>query len=216
MVPPNAGWVTTRSLHVLWHYSESGSELGSWFRGLKKAEARMKRWLLSPIVLLSIVGAGAASIEPAGANATATNICPSLGSTTAPPKGVQLSIDLKTTSVESGSNFKGYLRATNNGSKAFTVPDVGQPALMYVVRYGTKQAVGMFNGGIAGVAAGGNLASGRTFRVRAFGGTTRCDGSFSPLPSGRYQVLALFSNGTAGSLPRYLTHPVSLTVTERS
>ena len=50
---------------------------------------------------------------------------PSLGSTTAPPKGVQLSIDLKTTSVESGSNFKGYLRATNRGSKAFMVQTSG-------------------------------------------------------------------------------------------
>ena len=174
----------------------------------------MKRWLLSSIILLSI-GAGAASIEPAGANVTATNICPSLGSTTAPPKGVRLSIDLKTTSVESGSNFKGYLRATNRGSTAFMVPDVGKPALMYVVRYGKKQAVGMFNGGIAGVAAGGDLASGRTFRVRALGGTTRCDGSFSPLPPGRYQVLALISDVATGSAPRYLTRPVPLTVTER-
>jgi hypothetical protein len=91
--------------------------------------------------------------------------------------------------------------------------DTGQPMQAVVVRPGTTHVVGVYSGGIAGTGYGPRLAPGRSSSVDVIGGTARCDGGYgSALPPGRYQVVALVMD-ERGTAPRYLTPPVSLTIT---
>jgi hypothetical protein len=132
----------------------------------------------------------------------------------APPRGLDLSLHLDSTRVPSGSNFEGHLTISDQGGPRTFFMDTGQPLVVDVVRWGTKQVVGSYTGAIAGTGYGLRIVPGQSYQVDTVGGTSRCDGSNSSLPAGRYQVIAQVMD-ERGVPPRYLTPPVPLTVTRR-
>ena len=139
------------------------------------------------------------------------NCWPFLPSTSAPP-GLDLSLHLDTGSVQRGGNFGGHLTISDHdGPRTFSM-DTGQPLVVDVVRWGTKQVVGTYTGGLAGTGYARRIVPGQSYQVDVLGGTSRCDGSDSSLPAGRYQVIAQVMD-ERGVTPRYLTPPVPLTVT---
>jgi hypothetical protein len=127
------------------------------------------------------------------------------------PRGLQLSLHLNSATVRAGSDFGGNLTVGNQRPGSF-VMDTGQPLVVEVVRPGTTQVVGTYSGSIAGTGYAPRISTGESYRVNIVGGTSRCDGSASVLPAGKYQVIAQVMDET-GVPPRYLTPPVPITVT---
>jgi hypothetical protein len=127
------------------------------------------------------------------------------------PRGLQLSLHLDSAMVRAGGDFEGYLTISKHGPGNF-VMDTGQPLVVQVVRPGTMQVLGTYTGGIAGTGYAQRISAGQSYRVNIVGGTSRCDGSGSFLPAGKYQVIAQVMDET-GVPPRYLTPPVPITVT---
>jgi hypothetical protein len=139
--------------------------------------------------------------------------CGSLPPGTAPPRGVSLSLHLKTGTVRSGDMVTGSVDIANRGTAPFFM-DTGQPLQAVIVRPGTQRIVGTYTGGIAGTGYGRRLAKGQHENVPTFVGTARCDGGLgSALPPGKYQAVVLVMD-ESGKGPRYLTPPMPLTVTQ--
>lgn len=132
---------------------------------------------------------------------------------TRPPHGLHLSVHLDATKISSGSNFAGHLTITNRSAAPFRM-DTGQPLLVETVRRGSKQIVAGYTDAVAGTGYSSAIADGQSYQVDILGGTSRCDGSGTSLRPGKYQVIAQVMDET-GAPPRYLTSPVSLTVTKR-
>jgi hypothetical protein len=132
---------------------------------------------------------------------------------TQPPRGLNLSLHLDSLKVQSGGHFGGHLTITNRSATPFLM-DTGQPLLVEVVRSGTRQIVAGYTGGVAGTGYSTRIAHGQSYQVDILGGTSRCDGSAASLRPGKYQVIAEVMDET-GVPPRYLTSPVSITVTRR-
>lgn len=142
--------------------------------------------------------------------------CGPLPSWTTPPQGLSLSLHLKTDTVRSGDVVYGAVfgtvAMTNHGSAPFFM-DTGQPLQAVIVRTGTHNVVGVFSGGTAGTGYFVSLSTGQSKSVQALVGTARCDGGVgSAVPPGKYQAVVLVMD-ESGKAPRYLTPPVSLTVT---
>ncbi len=86
--------------------------------------------------------------------------CGSLPSWTAPPRGLSLSLHLKTDTVRSGDVVTGNVEITNRGTAPFFM-DTGQPLQAVIVRRGTHRIVGAYTGGIAGTGYGMRLTKGQ-------------------------------------------------------
>ena len=130
------------------------------------------------------------------------------------PKGLTLSLHLRSKTVRSGDPLGGTLVVGYSGASSFEM-DTGQPIEAVVVRPGTHQVVGVYGGGIAGTGYAVRLDPGQRSQVTVIGGTARCDGAIgSALPAGQYQMLAVVMDET-GKPPRYLAPPVTFTVTPR-
>ena len=137
--------------------------------------------------------------------------CGPLPSWTAPPRGLSLSLHLKTDTVRSGEVVTGNVEITNRGTAPFFM-DTGQPLQAVIVRRGTHRIVGAYTGSIAGTGYGMRLTTGQHENVPTYVGTARCDGGLgTALPPGRYQAVVLVMDET-GKGPRYLTPPTPLTV----
>jgi hypothetical protein len=138
--------------------------------------------------------------------------CGSLPSWTSPPRGLSLSLRLKTDTVRSGDVVTGNVEIVNRGTAPFFM-DTGQPLQAVIVRPGSHKIIGAYTGSIAGTGYGMRLTKGQHEKVPTYVGTARCDGGFgSALPPGKYQAVVLVMDET-GKGPRYLTPPTALTVT---
>jgi hypothetical protein len=138
--------------------------------------------------------------------------CGSLPSWTAPPRGLSLSLHLKTDTVRSGDVVTGNVEIANRGTAPFFM-DTGQPLQAVIIRPGSHKIVGAYTGNIAGTGYGMRLTRGQHENVPTYVGTARCDGGLgSALPPGKYQAVVLVMDET-GKGPRYLTPPAALTVT---
>jgi hypothetical protein len=142
--------------------------------------------------------------------------CGPLPSWTRPPKGLSFSLHLGSRRVRVGGTLTGTLIAHNHGDEPFTM-DTGSMLQGVLVKSGTHDVVGVYSGAIAGTGYELSAGSGQTSSSRmapsVIIGTARCDGRIgSALPPGRYQALVLVMDETLVA-PRYLTPPVSLTVT---
>jgi hypothetical protein len=92
--------------------------------------------------------------------------------------------------VQSGLDFRGSVRVTNDGSKPFDF-ESGWPVSATVFRRGTDEVVGGYSGGIGGVGFGDVLQPGESVELDALGGTASCDPALGyALPPGTYDVRA--------------------------
>ena len=130
------------------------------------------------------------------------------------PVGLEVSLDLASTSIPSDSpDFTGMIVVNEDGPGTFSM-DIGQPLLAVIVLSGTRQVVGLETGGIGGTGRLLNLAPGMSVTVSVVGGTARCDGGIgSALPPGRYDVIVRVAPETEPQTPSYLTAPIPIQVT---
>ena len=129
------------------------------------------------------------------------------------PMGLRVTLDLSSQYVRSGSSFDAKVVVTNDESINFSM-DTGQPLQAVIVRPGTRQVVGIYNGGIGGTGFGRRLSPGQSEAIPVIGGTARCDGGIgSALPPGRYQVIVRVAPETQPQTPTFLTPPVTIHVT---
>jgi hypothetical protein len=104
-----------------------------------------------------------------------------------------------------------------NESDETVVFDSGDPSSAVVVLPGTETVVGTYDGAIAGVGIGGELAPGALRDLTIVGGTASCDPELGyALPPGDYEVVVLFDqyaypNGEF-QLSYLASDPVQLTV----
>ena len=128
------------------------------------------------------------------------------------PAGLELSTVLDRPTVRPGGSFGGTVVVHERGPGSFFM-DTGQPLVAEVVKTGTRQVVGVFNGAVGGTGYGARLGPGGSESIPFVGGTARCDGGFgSALPPGTYQVVVRVAPETAPGEPAYLSSPVTLHV----
>jgi len=129
------------------------------------------------------------------------------------PTGLNITLDLQSPSIQSGSNFNGNVVISESGPGSFQM-DTGQPVQAVVVVPGTRRVVGVYSGGIGGTGYVKDVSPGQSETINVIGGTARCDGGIgSALPPGHYQVIVQVAPETTPHTPAYLTPPVALRVT---
>ena len=135
--------------------------------------------------------------------------CAALPTLSSLPKGLSVSLHLKSNRVRSGDTFTGQVTIRYGGPSSFDM-DTGQPIAAVVVLPGTHRVVGVPSGAVAGTGYTVRLKAGQSHNVSVVGGTARCDGGIgSALPAGRYQAVAVIMDET-GIPPRYVTTPVTI------
>ncbi len=129
------------------------------------------------------------------------------------PTGLHLSLRLAQRSVRSAASFSASVVVSERGPTSFTII-TGKPLEAVLVRLGTLQVVGIYDGAIAGTGYGLHLGAGQSSTMPAIGGTARCDGGLgSALPPGTYWVIVRLAPEGRSPSPSYLTPAVPLRVT---
>jgi hypothetical protein len=120
--------------------------------------------------------------------------------------------------VRSGADFSGSVRVTNTAAGPVTF-ESGQPATAVVVRPGTHEVVGMYDGGLGGTGIGETLEPGGSIEVNFAGATASCDPALGyALPPGTYEVIVpvdqyAYPVPDAGVVVSHLlSEPVPLTI----
>lgn len=130
------------------------------------------------------------------------------------PAGLAMTLhaELEHNTIRAGHDFEGSVLVTV--TEGHLAMDTGQPLEAVVLKPGTRQVVGVFNGGIAGTGYGFDLSAGKSRSIKFIGGTARCDGGIgSALPPGTYEVTIRVAPETTPSTPVFWTPPVELHLT---
>ena len=139
-------------------------------------------------------------------------VCASLPPGDTVPPGLRLDLALEHPTIKSGDLGTATLFVREDGPGTFQM-DTGQPLVAWVVRRGTRQVVGAYDGEIAGTGYGPLLEPGHADSIQVFFGTARCDGGLgSALPPGHYDVVVyMHPEGPSGG-PFYYAPPVPFVV----
>ncbi|HEY0519974.1 MAG TPA: hypothetical protein VGC84_10825 [Ilumatobacteraceae bacterium] len=141
--------------------------------------------------------------------------CPDVVGADPAVAGIRLTVVPDAPTLNVSDTGTGHVLVENIGTQRFQI-DSGIPIVGVLVATGSNRVVGTFNGGIAGVGGGVDLAPGETGTIDMLFGAARCDGQpGSGLPPGSYGLrIRLTSEGPADAgAASYLSDEVPITVT---
>lgn len=117
--------------------------------------------------------------------------CALLADTRTEESGLKASVTLSSAVINAGGDLRGTLTITNVGIEPVSF-NGGEPRTGLIVRPGTTEVVGIYDGEIAGVGITATLAPGESKELEMLVGTASCDASVGfAVPPGDYEVITI-------------------------
>jgi hypothetical protein len=146
-----------------------------------------------------------------------TSLCPGPMTLFNSTPGLSASLKLRTKTVRSGQDFDGTATITNTSEHTISF-EGADPVVATILRHGSSEVVGIFDGEVAGIGMSAVLLPGQSQGLKLMGGTASCDPSIGfALPPGLYdvvtQVLGPETSGPNATV-RLSAGPIELRIVE--